>query len=38
VEALDDAARKPLEPWLTEAHARRDALEALAKLDAGNGQ
>lgn len=37
VEALDDAARKPLEPWLAEAHARRDALEALAKLDAGSG-
>jgi len=38
VEALDDVARKPLEPWLSEAHARRDALEALAKLDAGSGQ
>lgn len=37
VEALDDASRKPLEPWLAEAHARRDALEALAKLDAGSG-
>ncbi len=37
VEALDDAARKPLEPWLAEAHARRDALDALAKLDVGSG-
>jgi hypothetical protein len=37
VEALDTAARKPLEPWLTEARTRRDALDALAKLDAGSG-
>jgi hypothetical protein len=37
VEALDDEARKPLEPWLSEARARRDALDALAKLDAGSG-
>ncbi len=38
VEELDDAARKPLETWLSEAHTRRDALDALAKLDAGSGQ
>jgi hypothetical protein len=38
VAALDDTARAPLEPWLLEARTRRDALEALDKLDAGSGQ
>jgi len=32
VEALDDSTRKPLEPWLKNAVARRDALAALAAL------
>ena len=33
VEKLSDEDRKPLEAWLTAAHARRDALAALTKLD-----
>lgn len=36
VEALDESARKPLEPWLIEARTRRDAIAALATLDAGS--
>jgi outer membrane murein-binding lipoprotein Lpp len=38
VEALDASARKPLEVWLATAHARRDALAALATLDTMQGR
>ena len=37
VERLKDADRKPLEDWLTIAHARRDALAALDHLDTTGG-
>ena len=37
VEKLSDEDRKPLESWLTAAHARRDALAALGKLDTAGG-
>ncbi|MFZ4540440.1 MAG: hypothetical protein ACOYNL_01355 [Rickettsiales bacterium] len=36
VEALSDEARKPLEPWLSEAKARREALDALAAIEPGS--